>query len=268
MQAIDDTWTHAHDLTLVFLALCYGSKQQLKDSEIDAIASSLARWKPAATRTEINEIVLESVAVFLESDPEREVVQSVHALRDALSLEKRREALEDIMRIAEADGVLLNSEQNLLSIVADIWDIRATKERLMHESLASTEEHPDWSLLHDIALIYIMMAHGADEELSSEEITAIKQRLAGWAPDVSDEEVTSVARESLQFYASDPTREELQSSVTSVAKHMSRAQRLVVLNDLMVIAESDGEMTGPEHEMIESLSAAWKVDIRVARPRP
>jgi len=263
MQPIEDTWTHAHDLTLIFLALGYSAHQHLSDSEIDAIASALSRWKPSADRAEINEIVLESVAAFLESDPEKEVIHSVKALGNALSLEKRREALEDIMRIAEADGVLLNAEQNILSVLADAWGVRATKERLMLESIATEEDHPDWSLLHDLALTYVMIAHGGDGSLTTPEIDTIRDRLSGWAPDLSDDGITDVLRKSLQFYSSDPSTEELSASVQAVKAHLPPAQRLVVLSDLVDIAECDGQMVPEEQKLIDSLSASWGIDVRV-----
>lgn len=264
MQPIEDTWTHAHDLTLIFLALGYSADQHLSDKEIDAIASALSRWKPTADRAEINEIVLESVAAFLESDPEKEVIQSVKALGNALSLEKRREALEDIIRIAEADGVLLNAEQNILSVLADAWGVRATKERLLLESIATEEDHPDWSLMHDLALTFVMMAHGGDGSLSTQEIDVIKDRLSGWAPDLTKENVTEVLRKALQFYSSDPSREELSASIQAVKTHLPPAQRLVVLSDLVDIAECDGQMVPEERELIDSLSASWGVGVRVS----
>lgn len=264
MQPIEDTWTHAHDLTLIFLALGYSADQHLSDREIDAIASALSRWKPTAERAEINEIVLESVSAFLESDPEKEVIQSVKALGSALSLEKRREALEDIMRIAEADGVLLNSEQNILSVLADAWGIRATKERLLIESLVTEEDHSDWSLLHDLALTYLMIAHGGDGSLTPLEIETIRTRLSGWAPDLTDDGITDVLRRALQFYSSDPSREELSASVQAVKSYLPPVQLLVVLSDLVDIAECDGQMVPEERELIDSLSASWGVDVRVS----
>jgi uncharacterized tellurite resistance protein B-like protein len=265
MQPIEDTWTHAHDLTLIFLALGYSTDRQLSDEEIDAIASALARWKPSADRAEINEIVLESVAVFLESDPEAEVLHSVRALGEALSLEKRQEALEDIMRIAEADGVLLNAEQNLLSILADVWGIRATKDRLMLQSTAAEEQHPDWSLLHDLAMIYLMVAHGGDGSLTPPELEAIRERLSDWSPDSDEDGITTVLRAALQFFGSDPTTGELTSSVEAVARYLPKAQLLVVLNDVVEIARTDGELVREEREMIESLSGAWGIEIRLPR---
>ena len=264
MQPIEDTWTHAHDLTLIFLALGYSADQHLSDREVDAIASALSRWKPSADRAEINEIVLESVAAFLESDPEKEVIQSVKALGNALSLEKRQEALEDIMRIAEADGVLLNAEQNILSVLADAWGVRATKERLLLESIAREDGQPKWSLLHDLALTFVMMAHGGDGTLSSPEIGVIRERLSGWAPDMTDEAITEVLRGTLQFYSSDPSAAELSASVQAVRTHLPPAQRLVVLSDLVDIAECDGQMVPEERELIDSLSQSWGVDVRVS----
>ncbi|MDE2996806.1 MAG: TerB family tellurite resistance protein [Bacteroidota bacterium] len=131
MQHQDKSWTHIHDNALVFLALAYSSDADLSDSEVDTISEALRRWKPKATDREIHEVVMESAAIFFESDAEREVVLSVRTLGEALNIDQRRQVLEDVMRVAEADGVLLNAEQNLLSVLAGAWDIKATKDRLI-----------------------------------------------------------------------------------------------------------------------------------------
>ena len=265
MQPVNDTWTHAHDLTLVFLALAYSSDSTLTDSELDSISDALQRWRPEATREEIHEIVLESTAAFLESDAEEEVLRSVRALGEALSLEKRRQALEDAMRIAEADGILLNSEQNILSIIAAVWDIRATKDRLLSETLVDIEEHPEWSVLHDIAFLFIVMAHGADGELVDPEIAVMVERLSQWSPDLTESGVRAVLRSALEYYSTGPEAFDLEATVESVSDALPKAQRLVVLDDLMAIAEADGQFRTEEEEILETLSAAWRVDVRLPR---
>lgn len=264
MQPVHDTWTHAHDLTLVFLALAYSSDATLTDSEVDSIAEALQRWRPDASRDEIHEIVLEATAAFLESDAEEEVLRSVRTLGEALSLEKRRQALEDAMRIAEADGILLNSEQNILSIIAAVWDIRATKERLLRETLVDIEEHPEWSVLHDIAFLFIVMAHGADGELLESEITVMVDRLSRWSPDLNEDGIRAVLRSALEYYAGGPESFDLEATIESVSDTLPRAQRLVVLDDLMAIAEADAPIRGEERDILETLSAAWRVDVRLS----
>ena len=264
MQHQDESWTHIHDIALVFLALAYSSDADLSDSEVDTISEALRRWKPKATDQEIHEVVMESAAIFFESDAEREVVLSVRTLGETLNIEQRRQVLEDVMRVAEADGVLLNAEQNLLSVLAGAWDIKATKDRLIEESTARMESDPEWSVMHDIALMYIIMGHSADGELNDDEIAVMLGRLGEWEPDLSQEQLRSIVRTALQYYGQGPDTEDIQDSISAIKEALPRSQRLIVLDDLITIARADGEVKDAEREIVESLSTAWNIDVRIA----
>ena len=43
-------------------------------------------------------------------------------------------------------------------------------------------------------------------------------------------------------------------------------QRLALLNDVVYIAQCDGEQTEHEREMVEILASAWKVSVRSEDP--
>jgi len=264
MQTSNDSWTHFHDMALIFLALAFSTDESLSDGEVDAISSSLKAWKPNATDHDVHEIVLEAASVFFESDPDEEIVQSVRSLGEAFNLEQRRQLLEDAMRLAEADGVLLNSEQNVLSILASVWDIKATKDRLIDESTARLEGDPAWSVMHDIALMYLIMAHGTDGSLSDVEIKTMIERLGEWEPGLDEEAIRSILRTSLEYYAQSPNENDIKDSVLAIKNALPRAQRLVVLDDLVTIAKADGTVKVGEKEIIEMLSSAWNVDVRIA----
>ena len=264
MQHQDESWTHTHDIALVFLALAYSTDADLSDEEVDSISEALKRWRPKAEDHEIHEIVMESASVFFETDAEQEVVLSVRTLGDALNIEQRRQVLEDAMRIAEADGVLLNAEQNLLSVLAGAWDIKATKDRLIEETTARMENDPEWSVMHDIALIYIIMGHSTDGDLQDAEIQAMLSRLGEWEPDLDEEQLRSILRTALQYYSQGPDRDDIQDSIASIKDALPRSQRLIILDDLVTIARSDGSVTDAEREIVESLSSAWHIDVRIA----
>ncbi len=264
MQQPNDSWTHVHDLALVFLALAYSTDANLADEEVDTISAALSKWRPKAEPAEIHEIVLEAASVFFESDAEKEVVQSVRSLGEALNVEQRREVLEDVMRVAEADGVLLNAEQNLLSILASAWDTKATKDRLLNETTARLEGDPEWSVMHDIALMYIIMGHTTDGDLTETEIGEMLKRLGEWEPGLSEEDLRSILRTALQYYGQSPGKQDIQDSVTAIKEALPRAQRLIVLDDLICIARADGTVKEGERDVVESLSSAWNIDVRIA----
>ena len=264
MSIHEETWTHVHDIALVFLTLAYSTDSNLADEEVDAISAAIRKWKPDLTDQAIHEIVLESASVFFESDAEKEFVQSVRSLGEALKVEQRRDVLEDVMRVAEADGVLLNSEQNLLSVLAAAWDIKATKDRLVDETSARLENDPEWSVMHDIALMYLIMGHSADGNLSDVEIRTMINRLGEWEPDLDEEELRSILRRALQYYSQGPDAEDIQDSIQAIKDALRRSQRLIILDDLITIAKSDGDVTAEEREIAESLSAAWRIGVRIA----
>ena len=264
MHSADDSWTHLHDMALVFLALAYSTDASLSDTEVDSISAALKSWKPEANEHQIHEIVLEAASIFFESEAESEVVQSVKSLGVSLSTEQKQQLLEDAMRVAEADGVLLNSEQNILSVLAAAWDIRATKDRLIEETTARLESDPEWSVLHDIGLMYIIMAHSTDGELSDVEIATMIDRLGEWEPELDEAKIRSILRTALEYYSQSPDQDDITDSVSAIKEALPRAQRLVVLDDLVTIASPDGTVKVGEREIVESLSKAWNVDIRIA----
>jgi uncharacterized tellurite resistance protein B-like protein len=268
MEVPPDTWTTAHDLSLVYIALAYGTDYDLADDELNVIVERLSRWNPPSAALEeegkrVQEIVTEAMDVYLGGEDDgHEVADSVEALGRALDTEERRHALEDAMRIAEADGVLLSSEQNLITALADVWNLRETGEQLLGESPMEVEAGQEWSLLHDLGLVYVVVAHSTDEELSEVEIQAILGRMQEWHDRISEEEAREVLREVLAFYSEQPPGEALEASMRAIKEELPVVQRLVALEDLMSLASVESNYNQHKREMIEDLADAWEVPIR------
>ncbi len=263
MEQSSDTWTRAHDLALIFTALGYGADKDLADSEIVSITKSLSTWRPDDSEDAIKEIVMETIAVILEGDADEEVARSIRSLKETLTIDQRRQALEDAVRIAEADGILLDSERTLITVLAEIWEVQPTHNRLMEESSAELEDQPLWSLLHDMALLYIVVAHGSDSTLQESEIGAMIMRLSVWQPELDEEAIRKIIAEALQFYSTSPSKEDLDESSTAILDNLTRSQRMEMLNDLAFVAESDNTMTEHERDMIELLASVWHVDVKL-----
>lgn len=269
MEASPDTWTTAHDLSLIYIALAYGADDDLADEELDVIVERLSRWNPPSTALAegqpVQEIVMEAMAVYLEDDPSHEVAESVEALGNDLEEGERRHALEDAMRIAEADGVLLSSEQNLISALADAWGLRATARELIDATGVQAEAGQPWSVLHDLGLVYVAVAH-TDNKLSQREIEAILERIQEWHEEITEESAREVLREVLSFYGEQPPGEAFEVSMRSIKETLPVVQRLVVLNDLTSIASVEGNYNEHKREMIKGLAQAWEVPIRLGAP--
>ena len=257
------TWTPTHDLALLYIALAYGTDHELSDDELDTITSALSEWSAVSEIEHVQEVVMEAVTAFLEGDSRAELRRSIDHLRSELSDQERRRALTDVIRIAEADGVLLEREQGLIHTVAEAWSLKRLSKELIDDSAAVIQRHgEEWGLIHELAFIYLVVAHGANNELSADEIDMMLERLQEWQPDLSEDEAREVLRNALQVYGNEGD-ELVQDSVEALKKALPDVQRLAVLDDLHCIAKVDGDLTDAEHELITSLARAWDVNVRL-----
>lgn len=259
----NETWTRTHDLALVYVALAYGTDNSLSDEEVETIIGTLQKWGEGLTREAVQEIVLEAMAIYLQENASIEVTRTIRTLNKELSEQERKQALSDVVQIAEADGVLLSSESSLISSLAEIWGIKSTGQALLEQTTATVAEDPTWSLLHDMSLICVVLAHSTDNELASSEIDAILLRLHQWQPDLEADELQDVVRDALGFYSSGPDQEALGASLKAIKEALPPIQRIAFLDDLVFIAKSDGIINDNEREMIQSLSQAWGVEVRL-----
>ena len=259
----DETWTRTHDLALVYVALAYGTDNTLTDEEVESIIATLQNWGSDLTRDAVQEIVLEAMTIYLQENASIEVTRTIRRLSRELSEDERKKALEDVVRIAEADGVLLSSESSMITSLADIWGLKAAGQALLDQTTATVADAPDWSLLHDMSLICVVLAHSTDNDLSTDEINAMLERLQQWQPDLEAGALQDVVRDALRFYSSQPDSDALGASLKAIKEALPPIQRIAFLDDLVYIARADGEINEHEESMIQSLSSAWGVEVKM-----
>lgn len=266
MQASDyDSTSHqnALDLALIFIALAYGADAELTDKEVESLTDALARWRPDDEPDEIREVVVAAWAVFDEDESGNHIVSAIENLGERLSTESKQRALEDAMLIAESDGLLLSSERTLISVLAASWDMRGAEAKLISNTTATVDDRPVWTLLHDIALLAIAIAHGSEGGIARDEIGRMIERLGGWRSDLDPDDLQGVIRTALEVFSEVDLVEVLQQCAVSVRERLPHALRLIVLDDLIAVAEADGTMNDYEADMIGSLAQAWQLGIRV-----
>lgn len=257
-------WTTSHDLALIYIALAYGTDHDLSENEMSALTDSLREWIVMPDDAQVQEVVMEAATAFLEGDARAEVRRSIDELGEELTFSERRRALRDVMRIAEADGVLLEREQGLIHLLADVWSLKQLSEDLIEDTSAVIQRKgEDWGLIHELAFLYIIVAHSANNDLSTDEIDVMLARLHEWQPDLSREEIRDVFRRSLQVYADEPTQSLIEESVEALKQVLPVVQRLTVLDDLNTVAYADGPLTADERELIMQLARAWDVNVRL-----
>lgn len=259
----DDTWTIRHDLALIYIALAYGTDRDLAEEEIESIISTLIEWgKESISREDAQEIVIEAMAIYMQDDSNVEVTRTIRSLRNSLSEDERKSALQSVVKIAEADGVVLSSESSMIAQLAELWGIKSAGKELLDQTSATVADVPSWSLLHDMALVCVVLAHSTDNDLSPAEIDAILDRMHSWQPDLDKAVIEGVMREAITYYASEPDQASLSASVKSIRDALPPIQRLAFIDDLAHIARSDGHVNEHEKAMVDMLAEAWGVDVR------
>lgn len=256
-------WTTTHDLAVVYIALAYGTDHDLSDEELQILTEALQAWEDREDPA-IQEVIVEAATLFVESDAEAEVQRAMKELRAALSPHERRDTVRYLIRIAEADGVLLEREQGLIHTLADAWSLKQLSEELLEDTSAVVQRRGEnWGLIHELAFLYILIGHSANEELSSATIDVMQERLQEWQPSLSSEEIRDVVRRALQVYADEPEQALIRDSVEALKEALPIPQRLTVLDDLHTVARADDVLTRNERELIASLAQAWGLNVRL-----
>lgn len=263
----NDTWTATHDLALLYIALAYGTDHDLSDRELQTIHDALEGWtleSGSAGSLQIDEVVIEATAAFIESDPNKEVKRAIERLRNDLSDVQRRRALEEVVRIAEADGVMLEREQGLIRSLAEAWSLKQMSEDLLDASSAiRQDEGEDWTIIHELAFVYLLTAHSPSNALNEKEIDIILGRLQEWQPSLDETAARSILRSTMQLYKAGPLDELIQSSVRTLRDALPDVQRLAVLDDINCIARVDGDLTDEERDIIQLFARAWDLNVRL-----
>jgi uncharacterized tellurite resistance protein B-like protein len=255
-----DDWTLHHDLALIFWYLLYAQNRTNSDREQQILIETLQGWNGAPQNDDaLKEVVLEALAVYSDTDErDNAVTNALRNLYENLSLDERHRAIESAIRIAEADGLLMLTERRTLQRIADAWEVDRYAQALI--DLTRPQEE-DWSLLHDVGALYIILSHATDNEISADEIAVMVRRLMAWAPRLEEEDVRQVLRQVLRWYGEQPDEQALGGIVRSVRENLSSVQRLMVMSDLYEIAQADGTLLDEERTMLGSFMRALDVTV-------
>lgn len=254
------------DLALVFVGLAYGADHDLGGPELDRVADALGRWTPGEDRETAAAAAVEALAFFLDDEAEADdlLLDALRRLYETLSSAEREAALADAVSIAEADGRLLASERSFIRNVAEAWHVKRQADALLD---ASTVPHEaDWTLLHDVGLLYVALAQSGDRHLSDTEVETMLECLAEWQPDLDGDSVEAILRQAVGRFTADP--DAARASAERVHASLPTLYRLALVSDLYLIAEVDGDVSEPEHRVIESLTRLWGLGRDAGRPAP
>lgn len=119
-------------------------------------------------------------------------------------------------------------------------------------------------LLRDLALIYLTLAHGTDEDLTDAEVDIIASELREWQEEVHEESVLSAIKGALALYERDDALDQVNTAIRNVYSALSEEDRQMILDDLVEIAMADGQYMHEESTFIGELAKAWEVETRDA----
>ena len=255
-----------HELAYVYIALAHGTDDQLSDEEIDQIAERLRGWELDTAQT-VTSALKQAMDEYMADAGVDRLDRAVAAIRDAFPAERRKDLLEDLMGIAIADGRFLFTESSFIERVGRTLEVRLEgADGVIGRSWSvlggtSTDGNDQWTPVHDLALIYVTLAHRTDDDLSDDEISAIATKLNEWIPEAPEDEVLRVVQDALTVYVQGPDKRMFTEAVESVRDRVPRHQLSALLSDLSYVASADGRMLEEEKQIIAQLAQAWSVQV-------
>jgi uncharacterized tellurite resistance protein B-like protein len=115
--------------------------------------------------------------------------------------------------------------------------------------------------LHDLALLYLGLAHGTDGDLDPMETLEIAAKLRQWQPDKDPKLIDHIIREATLSYLNGASVDRLQEAVETLRQTLPEQVRKEILKDLSDIARADGSVIVEESQFIRQLAESWGLSV-------
>ena len=126
--------------------------------------------------------------------------------------------------------------------------------------MSNSSEPSEWSTLHDVALLYLALAHGTDLDIDPAEQETMIDRLKDWYPEVGPARAQRILQEVMLTYLGGHSRQMIDAAMASIKASMSKEDRIAVLNDLADLATADGALVPGEISFIRDLTQYWELE--------
>lgn len=250
------------ELALLYLIAASREGWPVGDGRLEAVMDQLQARCSTIPPAQLRALVLEAFDVLLAAEDQDALLQAaLEAVEPHLSQAQRQAVLHDLLRIVEADGIIMESERQLLEMVARRWGLEPPYERL--RMLDPGQEDIPEVLIH-LAILYLVLAHGVDHELTRQERQIIVRKLRAWYPELSAQQVAAVLQEAIDRYAEGLTETELRASAEALKLALTPEQRLTAFHDLVQIANADGTFLDTEEDLLNELVDLWELGPHVA----
>ena len=112
-------------------------------------------------------------------------------------------------------------------------------------------------LLHDLALLYLVLTLGADGTLDREERAAMREQLRAWAPGTDPSRFDHILREAALTYENGMGEQKLTALLERLRDALDAPGRAQVLSDLRRLAVADDAVHRAEIALIQRVEEAW-----------
>lgn len=253
-MALDSESNRLRKLAFLYIAMARCSSDYLSDEAVERLTDMLHARSGGAGRADVETVLMEALNDYESTGDEASAARGMaEELYDVLTVEQRQNVLEDLHDVAELDGLIQKNEQGMLQALATTWGIERDPRK-------PDPERTSWGVLHDLAYIFLVLAHSTDDELSDTELEVMFNKLREWEPAVHPDDVERVLEQAMGVYSQGRDSERLESAIRSVRQRLPREQRMAALNDLVKIANADGVFLDDEEDLINHLLSEWDVD--------
>ncbi len=123
MTSQPETWTLTHDIGLLYLAVSHGTDRELLDSELVVMKREIQRWKPSITGEACQEMIMECLSIYLSDRRDEILKRAIVRIRKDADVSQKLAVIMDMVDLAEADGVVLFTEKQLIKTLSKIWEV-------------------------------------------------------------------------------------------------------------------------------------------------
>ena len=248
------------DLALLYIALAHGTDQKLDPIEMDLVAQRLQDLQAGVGQGTVLHAIKEALDAYTQEDVQARIDEAIEHLRQAVPPSLQARIIKDLTDIGKADDAFLYAEATFIGKLAEAWKLNARGAAHSEEAWSifmAQHGAAGWTPIHDLALIYVTLAHRTDKVLHRREVDAILEKIGEWMPGASSERLRQVWDEVLHTYEEQPEGRMLEDAVEAVSTTVPAHQRPAVLADLQYIAQADGVLLVEERVLIEQLARAW-----------
>lgn len=122
-QSENASWGVLHHLAYIFLVLAHSTDNDLSDTELQVMYNKLREWEPTVSPDDVERVLEEAMSAYSKGRDADRLETAIRSVRDKLPRKQRMAALNDLVKIANADGVFLDDEEDLINHLLSEWDV-------------------------------------------------------------------------------------------------------------------------------------------------